>query len=484
MRADRVLRGALLIGAAAAAGSCAGGKAESLPNVIFILADDLGYGDLSCYGQQNFSTPNIDRMAAEGMQFNQHYAGCAVSAPSRSVLLSGQHMGHTYIRNNRELKGREGQLPIPSEVYTLAELFKDAGYATGAFGKWGLGYPGSEGDPNFQGFDEFFGYNCQRQAHRYYPTYLWHNQEQIALEGNDFKNMVTYAPDLIHDEVLGFIRENKSKPFFAYVPIIQPHAELLVPNDEIFAQYDGKFEETPFVAKPGHDYGSKNFNPAGYASQEQPHATFAAMVSRVDRYVGEIISELERLGIDDNTLVIFASDNGPHNAGGGDPIFFNGSGGYKGMKRDLDEGGIRVPMIAYWRGKIAPGVRSDHISAFYDFMPTFAEMIGAPEQRQSDGISLLPTLLGKGEQREHEFLYWEFTHKGGLMAVRMGEWKAIRRGVDRDPNAKLELYNLNRDPKETVDVAKYNPAVVAQAEAIMAREHTPSKLFPFQHEKE
>ncbi len=473
----------LFIGVTAlAATSCSTQIEErTTPNVIYILADDLGYGDLSCFGQQHFKTPHIDQLASEGMRFTQHYAGSAVSAPSRSVLLSGLHTGHTYIRGNRELKDAEGQHPIPAEAYLLPEMFKEAGYATGAFGKWGLGFPGSEGDPNNQGFDEFFGYNCQRQAHRYYPPHLWHNQEKYILEGNDNKNCVTFAPDVIQEQALKFIRTNANRPFFAYIPIVQPHAELLAPDDELLEQFKGKFEETPYIApKAGANYGSEKFNPSLYASQPIPRATFAAMVSRVDRYVGEVMSLLTELGIDDNTIVIFSSDNGPHREGGADPDFFDSNGDVTGYKRSMTDGGIRVPMIAYWRGKIAAGTTSLHVSSFCDMLPTFAEVAGVELPIESDGISMIPTFTGEGEQREHEFLFWELTMFGGdNIAVRMGDWKGIKYKVDKRPDAPMELYNLRCDISESVNVAKQNPEVVAQIEEIILREHTPNKNFPF-----
>lgn len=455
----------------------AGEKSETKkPNIIYILADDLGYGDLGCFGQKKFQTPNIDHLAQQGMRFTQHYAGCTVSAPSRSVLLTGLHTGHTYIRGNREMKDRDGQAPINAEAYTIAEMFKANGYATGAFGKWGLGYVGSEGDPNKQGFDEFFGYNCQRQAHRYYPQYLWHNEKKVMLKGNDTKHKVTFAPDVIHEKALEFIREHKDKPFFAYIPIIQPHAELLAPNDDLFKKYDGKYVEKPYVApKKGAEYGSPDYDVMEYCSQEKPHATFAAMVSRVDKYVGDIMNLLKDLNLDENTIVIFTSDNGPHIEGGADPEFFNSNADYRGHKRNLTDGGIRVPMIAYWKNKIKAGTTSDFVSAFWDMMPTFADAIDAKAPKNIDGFSILPTMLGKRQVKTHDFLYWEY--QGGV-AVRMGDWKAIRLGVNKNENAKVQLYNVVKDSEELNDVASQHPDLVKKALKIMKREHISNDNFP------
>ncbi len=457
---------------------------EKQPNVIYILADDLGMGDMGCYGQTMIKTPNLDKLASQGMRFNQHYSGSTVSAPSRSSLMTGLHTGHTFIRGNKELKNAEGQTPLPAETFTLAELFKNAGYATGAFGKWGLGFPGSEGDPNMQGFDNFFGYNCQRMAHRYYPTHLWDNQEKYILEGNDFNNKAIYAPDLVHERSLEYIRTQatEGKPFFAYLALIQPHAELLVPEDEIIQEYRKVFDETPYVhPKQGADYGSENFDLSLYCSQPEPHATFAAMVSRLDRYVGDVMETLEELGIADNTIIVFSSDNGPHVEGGADPDFFGSNAGRTGYKRDFTEGGIRTPMLVRWNGKIEAGTTSDHISAFWDVMPTMAEIVGAEAPANTDGISMLNEWLGK-EQKEHEYLYWEFTARSGEMAVRMGDWKAIRSQLNKTADGPIAIYNLMEDPKEQNDLAASRPDLVEKAKEIMQKEHIKSEIFPFKSE--
>ena len=445
------------------------------PNIIYILADDLGYGDLGCYGQEKFSTPHLDRLASEGIRFTRHYSGSTVCAPSRSVLMTGLHTGHTPIRGNQEVKP-EGQAPLPESAVTMAELLKEAGYVTGAFGKWGLGFPGSEGDPVKQGFDRFFGYNCQRYAHRYYPEYLWDNEEKHFLEGNDWSSTVTYAPDVIQQKTIDFIRNNRDTSFFAYVPIVIPHAELIVPEDEIFGHYLGVYPEEPYVGRPGANYGP-DMVIGMYCSQEHPHATFAAMVHRIDTYVGQIVSTLEELGIAENTILMFTSDNGPHQEGGADPGFFNSSGGLRGVKRDLYEGGVRVPFIVSWPGTVEGGEVSDHISAFWDVLPTVAEVAGF-ELEETDGISFLPTLLQQ-DQSAHRFLYWEFHERGGKQALLKDEWKAVRLNVGKEPDGPLELYNLTIDPLEKENVAEAHPDIVEQLGRMMEEERIPSDHFNF-----
>jgi arylsulfatase A-like enzyme len=450
-------------------------QVEKPPNIIYILADDLGYGDLSCYGQKKFSTPNLDQLALEGIRFTRHYSGSTVCAPSRSVLMTGLHTGHTPIRGNSEVKP-EGQAPLPASAVTLAELLKEAGYVTGAFGKWGLGFPGSEGDPVKQGFDCFFGYNCQRYAHRYYPEYLWDNTAKYFLEGNDWTHTVTYAPDVIQEKTLEFIKTNKDQPFFAYVPMVIPHAELVVPDDEIYANYLGTYPEEPYVGRPGADYGP-DMNIGMYCSQEHPRATFAAMVHRIDRYVGQITSLLRDLGLAENTLVMFTSDNGPHREGGADPEFFGSSGGLRGVKRDLYEGGIRVPFLVSWPGTIEAGLTSDHISAFWDVVPTVADVCGF-QVGETDGISFLPELLGK-DQAAHDLLYWEFHEQGGKQALLKDEWKAIRLQVGKDPDGPLELYKLDSDPREEHNLAQDYPELVKKFSSLMEKERRASASFNF-----
>jgi arylsulfatase A-like enzyme len=457
----------------------------SKPNIVYVLADDLGYGDLSIYGQEKFSTPNIDKLAEQGLLFTQHYSGSTVCAPSRSALMTGMHTGHTPIRGNKS-NTEEGQFPIKAETLTVAEVLKKAGYTTGAFGKWGLGFIGTEGDPNKQGFDQFYGYNCQGQAHRYYPTHLWDNQQKIILEGNDTKNTVLYAPDLIHRKALDFIKSNAERPFFLYVPSVIPHAELIVPKDSIWNTFENVFEEDPWgkdnnsgSRRKGNDYGSDDYHPKGYASQEKPRATFAAMVSRLDKQVGEIVQLLEQLGISENTLIIFTSDNGPHMEGGADPDFFNSSGIVRGRKRDLYEGGIRVPMIAKWPSAIKPNQKTDHVSAFWDILPTLAELAGAEIPKNIDGISMVPTLKDTNEQQKHNHLYWEFHEQNGKQAVRFDDWKGIRLNVYENPKAPIELYDLSKDIKELNNVAAENPEIVAKMVTLMETSRTDNADFPF-----
>ncbi|ANQ52573.2 arylsulfatase [Flammeovirga sp. MY04] len=453
-------------------------KEERRPNIIYILADDLGYGDLGCYGQSKIETPHIDKMANEGMLFFQHYAGSTVCAPSRSALLTGLHTGHTPIRGNRENK-LEGQHPLRAEAFTMAEMLQQNGYTTGAFGKWGLGFVGTEGDPNNQGFDEFYGYNCQREAHRYFPKHLWHNDQKVLLEGNDFKNTVTYSGDLIHEQALKFLEDNKDKPFFMYYPNVIPHAELIMPEGELMMKYRGKFEETAHVDKrPGANYGDENFEVKYYCSQPEPRTTFAAMVSLLDIQVGEVFAKLKELGIDDNTIVVFSSDNGPHIEGGADPEFFNSSGGLRGVKRDLYEGGIRMPMIVRWPNKVKGNSTSEHVSAFWDVMPTFAEIAGINQPKNIDGISFLPELFGK-EQKTHEHLYWEFHEQGGKKAVRKGNWKAVQLHSYEPNKTRVELYDLNTDKEEKNNIASQHPEIVAELVKIMDEEHVEEKDYPF-----
>ena len=446
------------------------------PNIIFILADDLGYGDVGFNGQKLIRTPNIDKLAREGVKFNQFYAGTSVCAPSRSSLLSGQHTGHTYIRGNKSVEP-EGQEPIADSVITVAEILKKAGYVTGAFGKWGLGPVASEGDPNKQGFDQFYGYNCQSLAHRYYPDHLWDNQKKIVLEANqNLRNNKEYAPDLIQKRALEFVDKRDDKqPFFLFLPYILPHAELIVPDDSIFLYYKGKFPER---AHKGLDYGA-NATGGGYTSQEYPHATFAAMVSRLDMYVGQVMAKLKEKGLDKNTLVIFTSDNGPHIEGGADPKFFNSGGGLRGVKRDLYEGGMREPFAARWPGVIKPGTTNDYIGAFWDILPTFAELAGAKSPPHIDGISFTAALTGKGVQKKHDYLYWEFHEQGGKQAVRQDNWKAVRLKAAGNPDGLVELYDLSKDPAETTNITPQNPEKANELRQIMNKAHVSSALFPF-----
>ncbi|TLP80193.1 arylsulfatase [Maribacter sp. ACAM166] len=445
------------------------------PNIIYILADDLGYGDLSSYGQKNFETPNIDRLASQGMLFTQHYSGSTVCAPSRSALMTGMHTGHTVVRGNEEIQP-EGQYPIPEATYTIAEMFKTKGYTTGAFGKWGLGFPKSEGDPTNQGFDTFFGYNCQRLGHHYYPHHLWSNRDSITLKGNEGNKKGIYAPELIHEKTIQFIETNKDKPFFLYVASIIPHAELAAP-EEVLKKYRGKYP--PEKIYEGLDSGPE-YRKGSYESQKESHAAFVAMISILDQQVGDIMDKVKELGLDKNTIIVFTSDNGPHQEGGADPDYFDSNGELKGYKRDLYEGGVRVPMIASWPGKIKPNTKTDHISAFWDVFPTLGNLIGADIPTDLDGISFLPTLLNAPQdQEEHDYLYWEFHEKGGRQAVRMGDWKGVKYNVLNDPNAPIELYNLIVDIKEEHDVAVDQPDIISTMKKILKEARTPSDVFTF-----
>ena len=445
-------------------------KTTSKPNIIYILADDLGKYELGCYGQQKIRTPNLDKLAQEGIMFSNHYAGAPVCAPSRCVLMTGKHLGHAAIRDNKEHKP-EGQYPIPAESVTIAKVLKQRGYATGAFGKWGLGYIGSVGDPNNQGFDTFFGYNCQREAHSYYPNHLWLNRERIALDNNpDKRGGRQYAHDLTAQAAMEFVKENKDRPFFMFVPFIIPHLGLQVPEDSLKEYTSLGWNDPPYNGK------------AGYVPHPTPRAAYAAMITRMDRQIGELMQLLKDLGIDDNTIVFFASDNGAtHDVGGADTNFFQSEGILRGRKGSCYEGGITAPFIARWPGKIKAGAKTDVLSAFYDMLPTMADISGQPVAPAStDGVSLLPTLLGEsGKQVQHPFLYWEFYGYDGSQAVRMGDWKAVRKGLHTNHAAPWELYNLKTDPSEKNDVAKDNPEVIQKIENIAQQEHVDSPMWKF-----
>jgi arylsulfatase A-like enzyme len=428
------------------------------PNIVFIMADDLGYGHLGCYGQKKIRTPNLDRMAAEGIRFTQHYSGCTVCAPARSTLMTGLHTGHTPVRGN------SGGMPLLADDVTVVEVLKSAGYATGLFGKWGLGDAGTSGVPTKQGFDEFYGYLHQLHAHFYYPHFLWRNETKVFLPGNreDFRKQ--YSHDLIAEEAKKFIQNNRERPFFLCLTFTIPHAEMLVPEDSL-AEYVEKFSETPFTSKPR----------MHYAPQPTPRAALAAMITRMDRDIGELLTLLKSLDLDGNTIVIFTSDNGPATIEvGADAEFFEASGPLRGFKSDLYEGGIRVPLIVRWPGKIAAGSSSDHVCAFWDFMPTFAELAGVQPPSGIDGISTVPALLGTAqagrEQQQHEFLYWEtgVQFERLSQAVRMGNWKALRHG----PNRPLELYNLSKDLGEKNNVAAQNPDIIAKIETYLRSART------------
>jgi len=470
--------------------------AERPPNIIFILADDLGYGDIGAFGQKKIRTPNLDRMAEEGMKFTQHYAGNAVCAPSRCVLLTGKHPGHAWIRDNHEHKP-EGQEPIPADTVTLAKLLKTQGYATAAMGKWCLGFPGSTGVPLKQGFDRFFGYNCQAVAHNYYPTSLWDNETRITLNNpafsahqrfptnadpNDEKVYSRYvgkeyAPDLIGEQALKFIRTNAARPFFLYFATTVPHLALQVPEDSL-AEYRGKFDDKPFAGTNANDY----------VPQFRPRATYAAMITRMDRDIGRMMSLVRELGLDENTIFVFTSDNGPlyDRLGGTDTDFFESANGFRGRKGALYEGGVRVPCIVRWRNRIAANSTSDRVTGFEDWLPTFMELLGAASAtpKDIDGLSFAPTLLGK-KQEPRPFLYREFPAYNGWQSVRIGDWKGVRyplnpKGKNAPPKKlAVELYDLKTDPAETKDVAAAHPDMVARMEKLMREQHAPSEVFPF-----
>lgn len=443
------------------------------PNIVYILADDLGYGDLSAYGQQHFQTPQIDRLAAGGMQFSMHYSGSTVCAPSRSVLMSGRHTGYTPVRGNREYQP-EGQWPLPDSVLTIAEVLQQQGYATGAFGKWGLGFVDTEGSPENQGFDVFYGYNCQRIAHNYYPYYLWYNQKKVMLEGNRDTLENQYAPDLIQEQVLRFIEDHQDQPFFLYYPTPLPHAELKVP-ERYMKPYRGQF--LPEKEYRGTDSGPY-YKMGGYGSQAESHAAFAGMIAYLDETVGSVLDKLDELNLSDNTVVFFTSDNGPHKEGGADPDYFDSNGPLRGYKRDLYEGGIRVPLLVSWPGVIAAGSHSDHISAFWDVFPTLCQLAGLdPGDYPTDGISMLPTLTGRGEQQAHDWLYWEFHEMGARVAVLQYPWKGVRYQVNQHPDGPLELYHLVDDPGEQHNVAEQYPEKVRELNELMRSSRIASETF-------
>jgi arylsulfatase A len=443
------------------------------PNIVFILADDLGYGELGCYGQQKIRTPHIDGLAREGMRFTDGYSGAPVCAPARCNLLTGKHAGHAFVRDNYEIgawESFEGQLPLPAGMPTLAALLKQQGYATGAFGKWGLGGIGSTGDPLKTGFDAFFGYNCQRHAHNLYPQYLIRDSEKLFLEGNPGGPLgESYAPDVIADAALEFIRANKDRPFFLYHPNPLPHLALQAPQEEI-DRYKGLWPETPYTGE-------------SYQPHPTPRACYAAMISILDRHVGAILALLEELGLSEDTLVVVTSDNGPtHVKDQVDTEFFESAGPLRGLKGSVYEGGVRVPLIARWPGRIEAGSLSRLPVAHYDVPATLAGLLGIAPPAGTDGLSFLPALLGRPRrQEEHEYLFWDFAGYGGQLAVRMGPWKGVKRDLRKDPDAPLELYDLGRDIAESENVAARHPDIAARIEGLMleAREVPEVERFRF-----
>jgi arylsulfatase A len=489
-----LLAAALALSAFAAPQQRTGSAQGAPPNIIFILADDLGYGELGSYGQKKIRTPRLDRMAAEGMRFTQFYAGSTVCAPSRATFLTGRHTGHAYVRDNHELGGfrdeeERGQLALPEGHPTVARWLRERGYTTAVVGKWGLGGPASTGVPTKQGFDFFFGYLDQKQAHNYYPTHLWRNEERYPLENAYFSphqrlegdprdpasyekyRGTEYAIDVMTREALAWVRANASKPsdgaqgrpFFLYFAPTIPHLALQVPESAL-KEYEGAFPETPYT-------GDNQYLP-----HRTPRAAYAAMITYLDAQVGRLLDTLQTLGLDDRTLVVFTSDNGgTFDVGGAPTKFFQSNGVLRGHKTNLYEGGIRVPMIARWPGRIRGGTTSDHIGANWDMWATFAELAGAAAPA-NDGISIVPTLLGRDGQRSHDALYWEFHARGASQAVRMGRWKAVRNEVASRPDAPIELYDLEADVSETRDVAAANRDVVARLAALMRTSRTPAAL--------
>ena len=460
---------------------------QAPPNIIYILADDLGYGELGSYGQAIIQTPHLDALAQRGMRFTQHYSGSPVCAPSRCTLLTGRHTGHCQVRDNFELGGfadstERGQLPLTPGTYTIGRMLQETGYTTAIVGKWGLGGPESTGVPNAQGFDFFYGYLDQKQAHNHYPSHLWINSEWDTLangyfhphqrftgeDPNDpdayaqFKGS-DYAPDLMADAAESFIRDHSDEPFFLYLPHTVPHLALQVPDEEL-QRYDGLVNEGPYDGS------------AGYLPHIRPQSAYAGMITRMDAHVGQIMAVLDELGLTDNTIVFFSSDNGPTYVGGVDIAQFQSSGSLRGGKGEVYEGGLRVPMIAAWPGHIEPGSTTDHVSAFWDVLPTLAELVDVDVSVEVDGVSFLPVLTGALAPEPSE-MYWEYHGRGwqGAQAARIGDWKGVRLGGHADANAPVEVYNLATDPQETTDLALQHPDIAERLLAIM-HARTPSTI--------
>ncbi|MEL6695933.1 MAG: arylsulfatase [Bacteroidota bacterium] len=448
----------------------------SPPNIIYILVDDMGYGDLGSYGQKVIPTPNLDKMAAEGMMFTQHYAGSTVCAPSRGSLMTGMHSGHGKVRGNYETGpfGFGGELALESHDQTIAEILSEAGYRTGLVGKWGLGMNGTSGEPTQKGFDYYFGFLNQAHAHWQYPEYLFRNGEKVFIPENREGKRENYTNDMFTEEAIEFIQKKDDNPFFLYLAYTTPHAELLVPEDSIFNLYKGKFDEKPFVKNK---QGGNKDGFGTYASQDYPKAAYATMVHRIDMDVKKILDQLKAMGIDENTVVMFSSDNGPHKEGGAHPSYFDSNGPLRGMKRDLYEGGIRVPLIVRWPQTIAKGTKTDHISGFWDVLPTLAEVANIDVKNiEVDGISFYPTLVGQPQdQMDHAYMYWEFHEdKYSHQAIRKEKWKAVR----LDPNGAVELYNLETDLAEAHNVADQYPNIADEMGDLMDDARTPHPVWP------
>ncbi|WP_455971045.1 arylsulfatase [Bacteroides congonensis] len=494
-----IIGGTLLLSALSANAQ----KKNARPNIIFILCDDMGYGDLGCYGQPFIRTPHIDAMASEGIRFTQAYAGSPVSAPSRASFMTGQHSGHCEVRGNKEYWGNSpiimygnnkeysvvGQHPYDPDHIILPEIMKDNGYTTGMFGKWAGGYEGSCSTPDKRGIDEYYGYICQFQAHLYYPNFLNRYSKALGdtgvvrvimdenikypMYGPDYQKRPQYSADMIHEKAMEWLdNQDDKQPFFGVFTYTLPHAELVQPEDSLLNEYKAKFDP---------DKVFKGSEGSRYNAITHTHAQFAAMITRLDYYVGEVLKKLKEKGLDENTLVIFSSDNGPHEEGGADPTFFGRDGKLRGLKRQCHEGGIRIPFIARWPGRVPAGEVNDHICAFYDLMPTFCDVAGIKNYEKKyrnkekevdyfDGISFAPTLLGKKKQKQHDFLYWEFNETNQI-AVRMGDWKLIVK------KGKPSLYNLKTDIHEDNDIALQHPEIVEKMKAIIFEQHTPNQHF-------
>lgn len=481
------------------------GLSHAPPNIVFILADDLGYGEVGYQGQEKIKTPHIDALAASGKIFTNHYSGAPVCAPARSIFLTGKHGGHAYIRGNDEWRERgevwdfakaaldpnlEGQRPLPAETQTLAKLLQSAGYATGIVGKWGLGAPLSEGIPSNLGFDYFYGYNCQRQAHNLYPPHLWENETKIPLNNEivvpgtlldsladpddpeSYSRYVQndYAPDLMHAKALAFLEAKKDEPFFLYYASPLPHLPLQIPDADRQAYREAFGDEVPYDGKDS------------YFPNQFPRATYAAMITKLDRQIGELRDKLDELGVLENTLIVVTSDNGPTYLGGVDYDYFESSqpfsNGFGRTKGFVYEGGVRVPMLVNWPEQIEAGTSSDHISIFYDWLPTICEMVGIPIPEDADGQSFLPDILGNPQQ-DRGYIFWEYPEYGGQQAIRMGKWKAVRQNIKKDGNLDIELYNLENDPWEKNNIASENPKVVAEMASIFQKEHEKPQVDTF-----
>lgn len=469
--------------------SSAFAQVDEKPNIVLIVADDLGYRELGCFGQEKIRTPHLDELAKQGMRLTQHYSGNAVCAPSRCVLMTGKHPGHAYVRSNKATPP-EGQWPIPANEVTIAELLHEQGYVTGAFGKWGLGGPVSNGRPLLQGFDRFFGYNCQSHAHSYYPSYLWDDEQHVALnndppvpghaslaDGADPSDPASYAPfkgkdyapDRINEQALAFVRANKDSPFFLYYPTVIPHVALHVPDENLRPYLEMGWKDPPFTRGAGY----------GYTPHFTPRAAYAAMISTMDRYIGNLLQLLDELELTNNTVVIFSSDNGTtHLREEVDYEFFASVGELRGLKGSLYEGGLRVPTLVRYPGRIEAGSTSDRVSGFEDWLPTILDLVGALDAIpvDIDGISLTPTLFGQ-QQTPRPLLYREFPSYGGQQSIRVGDWKAIRQNMNKG-NLEIELYNIANDVGEQHNLAAQHPTIVERLARLMAREHTPSESFP------